>query len=110
MFDLQEVETLLRAAAREGRAWSYAGLMQALGQGFTRPRLRALCKILDAIDDRAAAAGEPELAVLVVREADGLPGQGWWIGRPAEMPWTGDQARAHVTRLQQRAFAWWRAR
>lgn len=110
MFDVAEVEALLRAAAVAGTPLSYSGLMQALGLRFTRPRLRALCKVLDAIDVAAAAAGTPELAVLVVRESDGLPGQGWWLGRGDDVPWTGAAAAAHVARLQQRAFAHWQAR
>ncbi len=110
MFDVAEIEALLRAAAAVGTTLSYSGLMQALGLRFTRPRLRALCKVLDAIDGRAAAAGEPELAVLVVRESDGLPGQGWWVGRGDGVAWTGPAAAAHVARLQQQAFDFWRAR
>ena len=76
--------------------------------------MRALCRTLDAVDAAGAASGEPELAVLVVREADGLPGQGWWVGgRPMregyEGPWTGPEAAAFVRSLQERAFAHWRA-
>ena len=41
--------------------------------------MRQLCKTLGAVDEEAAARGEPELAVLVVRQSDGLPGQGWWV-------------------------------
>ena len=78
---LLEVEVLLQSAAAAGHGFSYSGLLLALGLRFTRPRMRALCKLLDAIDDRAAAAGQPELAALVVREGDRLPGQGWWTGR-----------------------------
>ena len=76
--------------------------------------MRALCKTLDAID-AAAAAGEPQLAVLVVRESDRLPGQGWWVGleRSAHEysgPWTGRDAGAFVRRLQQEAFDHWAAK
>ncbi|KPF66336.1 ribose-phosphate pyrophosphokinase [alpha proteobacterium AAP81b] len=110
MFDIDEVEALLRAAARRGHGLSYSEALQALGLHFTRPKMRALCKLLDAIDDRAAAAGEPELAVLVVRESDGLPGQGWWVNRPGAAPWTGPAAREHVRAVQQLAFDWWRER
>ncbi len=108
-FDIDQIEALLRAAARAGTPLSYSGLLQAIGMRFTRPRMRALCKLLDHIDARAAALGEPELAVLVVRESDGLPGQGWWVARPGETPWTGPEAHAHVARLQARAGDWWRA-
>ena len=55
--------------------------------------MRAVCKTLDEVDKRAAARGEPELAVLVVRESDGLPGQGWWTGRTDYTGlWTGPEA------------------
>ncbi len=112
--DVARVRTLLVAAARRGEAVSYSALLDALGHRFTRPKMRALCKTLDAIDAAGAATGEPELAVLVVRESDGLPGQGWWTGgRPMregyDGPWTGPDAAAFVRRLQERAFAHWAA-
>ena len=91
------VRALLIATAGRGKPISYSELLDALGHRFTRPKMRALCKTLDAIDAAGAAAGEPELAVLVVRETDGLPGQGWWTGgRPMregyEGQWTGPEA------------------
>lgn len=109
--DLPELKAMLRAAARDGRAMSYSEVLIALGEHFTRPRMRALCRLLDAIDAEAAANGEPELAVLVVRESDRLPGQGWWVGRrDAPGDWTGPAAHAFVEAVQQRAFAHWQAR
>jgi hypothetical protein len=106
--DLPEVKALLVAAARAGRDLSYSEMLLALGERFTRPKMRALCRLLDAIDAAGAAAGEPELAVLVVRESDRLPGQGWWVGRrDAPMLWTGPDAAAYVRSLQARAFAFW---
>ena len=36
------------------------------------------------IDREAETRGEPELAVLVVRASDGLPGQGWWVSGGGE--------------------------
>src|SRR5437868_3663043 len=106
--DVSAVRALLVAAAKEGRAMSYAGILDALGHRFTRPKMRALCKTLDAVDRQAAEAGEPDLAVLVVREADRLPGQGWWVGKVQEMGyqglWTGEQAQAFVRRQQKIVF------
>lgn len=108
--DLPDLEALLIAAARAGRDLSYSDVLLALGHRFTRPKLRSLCKLLDAIDDAARAAGRPELAVLVVRESDRLPGQGWWVGRSdAPGEWTGPAARAYVAARQAAAFAWWAA-
>ena len=114
MFDMGEVKALLVEAAREGRAVSYAEALACLGWRFTRPRMRALCKALDAVDAAGAAAGEPELAVLVVRESDGLPGQGWWVARAGFLghdgDWTGPEAKALVRELQGAAFDYWRDR
>jgi hypothetical protein len=73
--DVALVRSLLIEAARRGEAVSYSQALADLGTRFTRPKMRALCRTLDRIDEAGAAAGEPELAVLVVRESDGLPGQ-----------------------------------
>ena len=107
--DVVRVRALLVEAAREGRALSYSELLGKLGHRFTRPRMRTVCRTLDAIDRDGVAAGEPALAVLVVREGDGLPGQGWWIGRDA-VAWTGPVARDYVDRLQRAAFDYWAKR
>ncbi|MDO7844376.1 ribose-phosphate pyrophosphokinase [Sphingomonas immobilis] len=110
--DVARVRAILIVAAREGRAVSYSELLNALGHRFTRPKMRAVCKTLDAIDEAAAAAGEPELAVLVVRESDRLPGQGWWTAvansREYKGEWTGADAAAFVASIQQVAFDYWR--
>jgi len=113
--DVARVRGVLIGAAREGRAISYAELLGALGHRFTRPKMRALCRTLDVIDAAAIPAGEPELAVLVVRESDRLPGQGWWGGARAfvlgyDGPWTGPRAMALVRAQQQLAFDYWRER
>jgi hypothetical protein len=114
MFDVDTVKALLVGAAREGRAVSYSELLGDLGHRFTRPKMRAVCKVLDAVDQAGSAAGEPELAVLVVRESDGLPGQGWWGGSSIRYghdgDWTGPDARALVRELQGAAFDYWRGR
>src|SRR5689334_2597024 len=87
--DVAAVRAILIDAAKAGKAISYAGLLDALGHRFSRPKMRALCKTLDAVDNQAIAAGEPEFAVLVVRESDGLPGQGWWVGKVHELGYQG---------------------
>lgn len=105
------IERIARDAARAGCALSYSEFLMKLGFRFTRPKMRALCKTLDEVDRRAAAAGEPELAVLVVREGDGLPGQGWWTGRTDyQGAWEGPEARAFVAMVQNKAFRYWQAR
>lgn len=110
--DPAAVRAHLIAAAAAGHALTYSELLAHLGHGFTRPKMRALCKTLAAVDARAEADGEPALAVLVVRQSDGLPGQGWWVdGGPAEHgyngPWDGPLAAAFIARLQQEAFDFW---
>lgn len=113
--DIARVRGLLIDAAREARAVSYSELLGELGHGFTRPKMRAVCRTVDAIDEAAIAAGEPELAVLVVRESDRLPGQGWWGGARAfvlgyDGPWTGPRAMELVRGQQKTAFDYWRDR
>jgi hypothetical protein len=111
MFDVDLIERQLRTAAAKRRDFSYSEMLLLLGLRFTRPKMRALCRVLDAIDQRAAAAGQPELAVLVVRESDRLPGQGWWIGRRDYAgAWEGPQAWAHVDAVQAAAFEFWGGR
>lgn len=110
----EEVRAHLVAAAAAGESLTYSEVLALLGHDFTRPKMRALCKVLGAIDAEAVKRGEPELAVLVVRQSDGLPGQGWWIASaPANRytgPWEGPQARRLVDRLQGEAFDYWRGR
>ncbi|HWI85363.1 MAG TPA: ribose-phosphate pyrophosphokinase [Sphingomonas sp.] len=111
--DVDAVRAILVAAARAGEPVSYSALLADLGHRFTRPKMRAVCKTLDAIDRAGRAAGEPDLAVLVVRESDGLPGQGWWVGERAAGyagEWTGPEAAALVRRLQNLAFKYWKSR
>lgn len=101
------------AAARGGSALTYSELLGMLGYPFSRPKMRALCRVLDAIDADCADRGEPELAVLVVRQSDGLPGQGWWVNGGArehghEGAWEGPEAAALIARVQARAFDHWK--
>ena len=113
--DPAEVRRHLIASAAAGDPITYSELLNALGHQFTRPKMRALCKVLAAVDEEAAERGEPELAVLVVRQSDGLPGQGWWVGGGAilhgyEGLWTGPEALKLVKQLQGQAFEYWGAR
>jgi len=119
MFDRGEVREILIGAARARNALTYSQMLGLLGHRFTRPKMRALCKVLDAIDEDGRAAGEPGLAVLVVRQSDGLPGQGWFVSRshlaqdlPGEWPleWEGPEAKAYVALHQQEAFEYWQDR
>ena len=107
-FDVEQVEALLQGAAAQRATFSYSELLLQLGHRFTRPKMRALCAVLDAIDVRAEAAGQPELAALVVREGDDLPGQGWWVGRRDYAgAFEGAGARKYLLGVQRRAFDYW---
>lgn len=111
--DVPRVRALLIAAAKERRAVSYSEALGALGLRFTRPKMRAYCRTLDKIDKDGRAAGEPNLAVLVVRESDRLPGQGWWTGAEERHgykgEWTGPEAAKLVRSLQEQVFDYWEA-
>jgi hypothetical protein len=104
----------LSAAAGGGTALTYSELLEHLGYAFSRPKVRQLCAILGAVDDAAEARGEPELAVLVVRQSDGIPGQGWWVEGGARSrryagPWEGPEAARFIAAVQAETFAYWRS-
>jgi hypothetical protein len=106
--DVGGIAAILQQAARDRRDISYSEMLMLLGYRFTRPKMRALCKTLDAVDTAAEQRGEPALACLVVREGDRLPGQGWWVSRPDhDGAWEGSPARAYLALHQQRAFDYW---
>jgi hypothetical protein len=113
--DPAEVRAHLVAAAAAGHALTYSELLERLGYSFSRPRMRALCAVLGEVDEHAQARDEPELAVLVVRQSDGLPGQGWWVAggvrtRGYQGAWEGPDAKRFVERVQAETFAYWQSR
>lgn len=112
--DPAEVRAILVASAKAGEAISYSEVLALLGHDFTRPKMRALCKVLGAVDDEAADRGEPELAVLVVRRSDRLPGQGWWIEGARKHGytglWEGPEAAKLIRRIQRQTFDYWSSR
>jgi hypothetical protein len=109
--DAATVRRLLIESAQARRDTSYADLLDRMGHRFSRPKMRALCKTLGAVDDAAVAKGEPELAVLVVRQSDRLPGDGWWVGSARRLGyeglWTGPDAVKFIRRRQKLAFDYW---
>ena len=109
--DVVAVRAILVAAATAREEMTYGQLLGRLGHRFTRPKMRALCRTLDSIDKAGRAAGEPELAALVVRASDRLPGQGWWVGKTRRLgyegAWTGPDAVAFVRDQQKLAFNYW---
>ena len=113
--DRAEIRAHLVGAAQAGVALTYAELLERLGYSFSRPKMRALCAALGKVDAEAEARGEPELAVLVVRQSDGIPGQGWWIaggGRPRGYAgaWVGPEAQLFIRAVQAETFSFWQSR
>lgn len=112
MFDPAQVREILIGAARARNPLTYSQILGLLGHRFTRPLMRQLCQVLDTIDEDGRIAGEPGLAVLVVRQSDGLPGQGWFVSRShlaEDFPqdWEGLEAKAFITAEQAKAFDFW---
>jgi len=112
--DAQEARAILVACAKAGKSITYSEMLALLGHAFTRPKMRALCKVLGVVDHDVEERGEPELAVLVVRQSDGLPGQGWWIegARVHDYvgPWEGPAAAKLIRQVQARTFEFWAGR
>ena len=110
----EEVRAHLVAAAQAGTALTYSEMLERLGYAFSRPKMRQLCAILGSVDDEAEARGEPELAVLVVRQSDRIPGQGWWVAgggrsRGYAGPWEGPDAARFIATVQAETFAYWQS-
>jgi hypothetical protein len=112
--DPAEARAILVACAKAREAISYSHMLELLGHHFTRPKMRALCRVLAYVDDEAEARGEPDLAVLVVRQSDGLPGQGWWVGAAKKLGytglWEGPKAARLIRKAQAQAFDYWAGR
>ena len=113
--DAPRIRSVLIDAARAGRSVCYSELLGDLGFRFTRPKMRAVCRTLEEVDRLSAMDGEPDLAVLVVRESDRLPGQGWWVGGTALLlgydgPWEGAAAARFIREQQRAVFDYWEGR
>ncbi len=110
LFDVEMIEAVLQAAARDGAALSYSETLGRLGYHFSRPKMRALCAALMEVDARARRARQPELAVLVVRASDSIPGAGWWADSKVDDYhglYEGPEALAYIQKRQGKAFRYW---
>ncbi len=112
--DPEEVRCHLVAAAKAGVSLTYSELLERLGYAFSRPKMRQLCAVLGDVDRDCEARGEPELALLVVRQSDGIPGQGWFVAGGARDhgyrgPWEGPEAASFIRGLQSKTFAYWQS-
>jgi hypothetical protein len=113
LVDVDRLEALLIEAARGRRSLTYAEVLAQFGLRITPRRVYALCRDLGAVCARNRARGEPELAVLVVRKSDRLPGEGFfhglWRDGAYDGPATGPAAAAFIGRETERVFAHWAA-
>ena len=111
LVDVDELEKLLIEEARARRSLSYAEVLAHFGMRITPRRVYALCRDLGAVCERNRARGEPELAVLVVRKSDRLPGEGFfhslWRDGAYDGPATGPAAATFIRRETARVFAYW---
>ena len=114
MVDLDRLERVLIQAALEERPVTYGQVLAYFGWKVTQITVGALCRDLGRVEERRAAEGWPDLACLVVRKSDGLPGEGYFTAvRSAGAyagPGTGPAAERFVRRRQALAARWARAR
>jgi hypothetical protein len=114
LVDIDALEALLIEAANARRSTTYAEVLAHFGIRITPRRVFALCRDLGEVCARNRARGEPELAVLVVRKADRLPGEGffhgYWRGGVYDGPNTGPAAEAFIRAETERVFAFFAAR
>jgi hypothetical protein len=113
LVDVDRLETLLIEAARARRSLTYAEVLAHFGIRITPRRVFALCRDLGVVCERNRARREPELAVLVVRKADRLPGEGFfhslWRDGAYDGPATGPEAEALIRSETERVFTHWSA-
>jgi len=108
VLDADALERILIQAAREGRTVSYRQLLAMAGRRVGPNNVRALMRVLAEVCRRSEARGEPDLACLVVRESDGLPGEGYFTAEAERGEPLAGSRQARVARAQQAAFAFWR--
>ena len=93
---------------------TYGQLLGYFGWKVTQVTVGALCRDLGRVDERRATQDWPDLACLVVRKSDGLPGEGYFASLRAEGayagPSVGAAAAAFVRARQATAHRWAAAR
>lgn len=108
MVDLDALEAILTETARARATVTYGALLAALGFVLGPRNVSALCRDLGRLERRMDDA--PELACLVVRKSDGLPGRGYFVGLANEegLPQAPveEEARRWLSVRQEQAYAW----
>lgn len=107
MLTADELEQVLIQTARARETVSYRRLLALGGRRVGPNNVRALMRVLAEVCRRMEARGEPDMACLVVRERDGLPGEGYFAAEADGGVALEGSRRARVTRAQEAAFAYW---
>lgn len=114
MVDLDLLEQRLLAAAAAGQSVTYGELLAFFERRVTPITVRALCRDIGKVDARVMAAGGPELACLVVRASDRLPGAGYFHWHRENGRYTGPDegppAARYVAEAQAKAHRYARRR
>lgn len=114
LVDIDRLEALLIEAACDRRTLTYVEVLARFGIRITPRRVYGLCRDLGVVCERNRARGEPELAVLVVRKSDRLPGDGFfhgaWRDGSYDGPATGPAARVYIDQLTEAVFGFWAER
>ncbi len=112
MVEIDALERLLLAAGSRGETLTYGAILRRFGRRVTPVTVAALCRDLGRVCRRVEARGGPDLACLVVRRSDGLPGEGHFAALREEGvyrgPGEGPLARRFLADRQRAAFAWCR--
>ncbi len=112
MVEIDALERLLIAAGSRGEPLTYGTVLRRFGRRVTPITVAALCRDLGEVCRRVEARGGPDLACLVVRQSDGLPGGGYFAAlREAGAyrgPDEGPAARRFLAARQRAAFRWCR--
>jgi len=110
MVDLDRLERVLVAAALDRWPLTYGQVLAYFERRVTRITVGALCRDLGRLEQAREAQRLPELACLVVRKADRLPGEGYFASLREEGtyagPSQGPEAEACLRRRQEAAFGW----
>jgi hypothetical protein len=108
--DLDRLERVLIQAAVEERPVTYGQVLAFFGWKVTRITVGALCRDLGRLGERRAGQGWPDLACLVVRKSDGLPGEGYFTSLRCDGlyagPSVGPMAALFVRGRQASATKW----
>jgi len=108
MVDIDALDQLLIEAARSRLTLTYGEVLAHFGKRVTPIRVYALCRDLGVVSERNRERREPELAVLVVRKTDRLPGEGFfhgaWKDGSYDGPATGPDARTYIDGLTEIVF------